>query len=440
MSSAVDKVAVVGLGYVGLPLAVAFAKRVSVVGFDGDDKRIEELRAGQDRNSDVDASLLHATGLEFTSDPTALQGVDFVIVAVPTPVDEAASPDLSYLTSATRLVGSALGATPHAIRPIVSFESTVYPGCTEEICVPLLEEASGLQQGIGFAVAYSPERINPGDHEHTLDSIIKIVAAQDDEALDVTADVYGLVATAGVYRAPDIATAEAAKVIENVQRDHNIALMNELSMLFHTLGVNTREVLKAAGTKWNFLPFEPGLVGGHCIPVDPYYLAYKAKMSGYHTETILAGRRVNDQMGRYVASEVIAMIARSGRTADGAKALVLGATFKENVRDVRNSRVVDLVNALREAGIGVDVYDPVAPADALSAQGIETGVDPFANDSGAPYDALVIAVAHDAFRERSFSDYKRLITGTGHQGVFADLKGLFADEGTHDPDLFYWTL
>jgi UDP-N-acetyl-D-galactosamine dehydrogenase len=437
MSSVVDKVAVVGLGYVGLPLAAAFAKRLSVLGFDVDERRIEELRAGVDRNGDVDGALLSTPTLEFSTDPASLIGIDFVIVAVPTPVDEAATPDLSYLTAATRLVGTALSATAHAGRPIVSFESTVYPGCTEEVCVPLLEEASGLQQGTGFAVAYSPERINPGDHEHTLDRIIKIVAGQDAEALDVAAEVYGLVATAGVYRAPDIATAEAAKVIENVQRDHNIALMNELSMLFRTLGVNTREVLKAAGTKWNFLPFQPGLVGGHCIPVDPYYLAYKAKMAGYQTETILVGRRVNDQMGRYVAREVTALIERSGRPVAGAHALVLGATFKENVRDVRNSRVVDLVNELREAGVAVDVYDPVAPPGALSAQGIETGVDPFA--TLGTYDALVIAVAHDAFLERPFSDYRSLLAGA-RQGVFADLKGIFADEGANASDLLYWTL
>jgi UDP-N-acetyl-D-galactosamine dehydrogenase len=439
MTSVVDKVAVVGLGYVGLPLAVAFAKHLSTIGFDIDGKRIEELRAGQDRNGDVEPDLLRAPGLEFTSDPVALKGIDFLIVSVPTPVDEAANPDLSYLTSATRLVGSAIGATAHRRRPIISFESTVYPGCTEEVCVPLLEEASGLKQGIGFAVAYSPERINPGDREHTLDRIIKIVAAQDSETLDVAAEVYGLVAKAGVYRAPDIATAEAAKVIENIQRDHNIALMNELSMLFHTLGLNTREVLKAAGTKWNFLPFEPGLVGGHCIPVDPYYLAYKAGVSGYHTEAILVGRRVNDQMGRYVANEVIALIGRTGRPAAGARALVLGATFKENVSDVRNSRVVDLVGTLRDAGVLVDVYDPVAPPGSLSGDGIETDTDPFVSDADTTYNALIIAVPHDAFRERPFSDYRRLLPGKG-LGVIADLKGLFSGEAANDPDVIYWTL
>ncbi len=327
-----ERLAVVGLGYVGLQLAVAFARHLPVIAFDADPARLEGLRSGHDANGEVEEGALRAGSLEFTGDADRLKEADLFVVAVPTPVDRAKRPDLSALVEASRLVGAAL--RPGAV---VVYESTVYPGCTEEVCVPVLEDVSALKAGVDFKVGYSPERINPGDPEHTLEKVAKVVAGQDPETTDLLVRLYGLVVGAGVYRAPDIRTAEAAKVIENVQRDLNIALMNELAMLFHRLGLDTQEVLKAARTKWNFLPFEPGLVGGHCIPVDPYYLTHKAHEVGFHPEVILAGRRINDGMGRYIAGEIVKLLIRAGRAVRGAEVLVLGAAFKENVHDLRNS-------------------------------------------------------------------------------------------------------
>lgn len=413
--------AVVGLGYVGLPLAVAFGRLFPTVGLDVDGRRVGELRRGHDRNGEVPPEELRAPHLEFTDDPGSLKKADFIIVAVPTPVDRAKRPDLSLLREASRLVGRNLapGAT-------VVYESTVYPGCTEEVCVPILEAESGLRAGAGFKVGYSPERINPGDGEHTLSNVVKVVAGQDEETRKRVTSVYRQVVAAGVYEAPDIKTAEAAKVIENVQRDLNIALMNELAMLFHRMGLNTREVLRAARTKWNFLPFAPGLVGGHCIPVDPYYLTHRAEEIGYHPELILAGRRINDGMGLYVARETVKHIIRAGKAVQGAAALVLGVAFKENVKDVRNTRVVDLIRELESFGVRVTVHDPVVGAEPLRRLGFRVAEDPWGE--GSRYDAVVLAVPHAAFRGRSPGDFPALLgRGQGSSGVLVDVKGVLAD-------------
>jgi len=416
------RLAVVGLGYVGLQVATAFAEHLEVVGFDIDAQRVEELRGGHDCTGEVPPERLNNGRLHLTTDPQALKGCDLFIVAVPTPVDRAKRPDLTALKEASRLVGRALrkGAT-------VVYESTVYPGCTEEVCVPILEEESGLKAGVDFKVGYSPERINPGDPEHTLERVVKVVAGQDEATTEMLARLYGLVARAGVYKALDIRTAEAAKVIENVQRDLNIALMNELAMLFHRLGLDTHEVLKAARTKWNFLPFEPGLVGGHCIPVDPYYLTHKAQEVGYEPDLILAGRRVNDGMGVYVAREAVKLLIRAGRPVRGARALALGVTFKENVSDVRNTRVEDLARELREYGVEVFAYDPLVRKGTLRALGLTPAPDPFAAGTAMAggYDALVLAVPHRPFRERPVEDFLALLRGDGLPGVFVDVKGAF---------------
>jgi nucleotide sugar dehydrogenase len=427
---------VVGLGYVGLPLAVAFAKHLPTVGFDIDGQRVAELERGYDRNGEVPLEALRAFRLRFTTDPESLRESDFIIVTVPTPVDRAKRPDLSHLTEASRLIGRHLqrGAT-------VVYESTVYPGCTEEVCIPILERESGLKAGVDFKVGYSPERINPGDPEHTLENVVKVVAGQDAETTELLARVYGLVVRAGIYRAPDIRTAEAAKVIENVQRDLNIALMNELAMLFHRMGLNTWEVLAAARTKWNFLPFEPGLVGGHCIPVDPYYLTHKAQEVGYYPEVILAGRRINDAMGRYVAEQTVKLLIRAGRPVRGARVLVLGVTFKENVRDARNSRVLDLVQELEGYGCAVDVHDPCVGEIDRERLSLNFVDDPFERRPEG-YDAVVLAVPHRAFRAREWAAYLALF-GDTRPGVFVDVKGVFreAAKSRGNPhEVIYWSL
>jgi UDP-N-acetyl-D-glucosamine/UDP-N-acetyl-D-galactosamine dehydrogenase len=430
------QVCVVGLGYVGLPLTVAFARHLPTVGFDIDARRVAELERGYDRNGEVPPEALRAPRLRFTADPEALRDSDFIIVTVPTPVDRAKRPDLSHLTEASRLIGRRLqrGAT-------VVYESTVYPGCTEEVCIPILERESGLRAGIDFKVGYSPERINPGDPEHGLENVVKVVAGQDAETTERLAQVYGLVVRAGIYRAPDIRTAEAAKVIENVQRDLNIALMNELAMLFHRMGLDTQEVLAAARTKWNFLPFEPGLVGGHCIPVDPYYLTHKAQELGYHPEVILAGRRINDAMGRYVAEQTVKLLIRAGRPVRGARVLVLGVTFKENVRDARNSRVLDLVQELEGYGCAVDVHDPCVGEVDRERLGLNFVDDPFERPPEG-YDAVVLAVPHRAFRAREWAAYLALF-GDARPGVFVDVKGVFreAAKSQGNPhEVIYWSL
>lgn len=426
-------VAIVGLGYVGLPLATAFAKTVPTIGFDINKDRVRELQSGYDRNGDIPPADLKAPQLKFTNDPACLRDVPFIIVAVPTPVDRAKRPDLRSLIHASEIVGRNL--KPANEKPVIVYESTVYPGCTEEVCIPVLEKESGLKAQRDFTVGYSPERINPGDSEHTLDKVIKVVAGQDEETTEILARVYGLVAKAGVYKAPDIRTAEAAKVIENVQRDLNIALMNELALLFHYLGLDTHEVLKAARTKWNFLPFEPGLVGGHCIPVDPYYLTHKAQEVGYHPEVILAGRRINDSMGLYVAHQTIKLLIHAGKVVRNAKVLVLGVTFKENVPDARNTRVVELVQELQNYGVDVVVYDPLLDETELQRLKLKGESNPFV--SKRRYDAVVLAVAHRDFRERSMQDYLRLLEGK--PAVFVDVKGIWR-EAARETGVLYWSL
>ncbi len=411
------RVAVIGLGYVGLPLAIGLAKHRPVVAFDVNEARVKELKAGKDRNLEVEAKELRQKTLTITSEAADLDACDAFLVAVPTPVDPVKRPDFRYLLGASKTVGEALArrkkARPKAPPALVVFESTVYPGCTEEVCGPAIEAASGLKARTGFRLGYSPERINPGDREHTLEAIVKIVSGQDASTLDDVAAIYEQVVKAGVYRAPDIRTAEAAKVIENTQRDLNIALMNELSILFHRLGIDTLEVLKAAGTKWNFLPFRPGLVGGHCIPEDPYYLTHKAEEVGYHPQLILAGRRINDDMGRYVARETVKLLIASGFHVKGAKVQVLGVTFKENVPDVRNTRVVDIVRELESFGCEVVCHDPMAGHDGVQRLGLKAHLLCEGEAS-----AVVLAVPHAKLLAES--SWRRMLRPSG---VLVDVKG-----------------
>jgi UDP-N-acetyl-D-galactosamine dehydrogenase len=405
-------VAVVGLGYVGLPLAVEFAKKYSTIGFDLSLEKISSYRRHCDPTGELSGEELRAATKFFpTTNAAALRQADFVIVAVPTPVDEAHSPDFSPLVGASTTVGSNLkrGAT-------VVFESTVYPGATEEVCIPILERSSGLKWRQDFFVGYSPERINPGDKEHTLRTIVKVVSGDTPETLDLVAKMYGSIVSAGVYKADSIKVAEAAKVIENTQRDLNIALVNELSLIFHRIGIDTLDVLKAAGTKWNFLPFRPGLVGGHCIGVDPYYLTHKAEMLGYHPQVILAGRRINDGMGKYIAEQTVKCMINAGQSVKGGHAIVLGLTFKEDCPDLRNSKVIDVIHELQTYGLSVHVHDPVASADeALREYGVEL-VDwedlPVAG-------AIVAAVSHCSLVNISAS---QVLSKLAPGGVFADVK------------------
>ncbi|MEW6171992.1 MAG: nucleotide sugar dehydrogenase [Bacillota bacterium] len=426
-------IAVVGLGYVGLALAVEFGKVTKTIGFDINPGRIEALRKGYDDNDELKGADLRPPCLSFTADPAELRQAAFIIVAVPTPVDTHKRPDFKHLVEASRLVGRNL--VPGTI---VVYESTVYPGVTEEICVPVLEQESGLCRGKDFKIGYSPERINPGDSEHTLANVVKVVAAQDEETLTEVAGVYELIIKAGVYKAPDIKTAEAAKVIENIQRDLNIALMNELAVIFHRLGLDTQQVLRAARTKWNFLPFEPGLVGGHCIPVDPYYLTYKAEETGYHPEVILAGRRINDEMGYYISRETVKLLIRAGKTVRNANVLVLGVTFKENVRDVRNTRVIDLVRELEGYEIKVGVYDPLVEPEKVSAMGLTPVPDPFKDKTC--YDAVILAVPHQVFREKRAVEFVDLLKTNGKSGVLVDVRRIIPKEDLAGSDILYWGL
>ncbi|MGQ0510697.1 MAG: nucleotide sugar dehydrogenase [Betaproteobacteria bacterium] len=396
--SARPTVAVVGLGYVGLPLAVAFGKRFPTIGYDRSLTRVQAVSRGEDSTGELDAAALRASGnLRVTADAAALKEADFVVVAVPTPVDAANMPDMALLVSASREVGANLkrGAT-------VVYESTVYPGATAMVCVPVLESASGLAWKSGFHVGYSPERINPGDREHTLERVVKVVSGDSPQTLERVAALYSAIVPAGVHRAESIETAEAAKVIENTQRDLNIALMNELAIIFDRLGLDTRQVLRAAGTKWNFLPFTPGLVGGHCIGVDPYYLTHRAEAAGYHPQVILAGRRINDGMAKFVAGKAAGMLEARGRPVRGATINLLGLTFKENVPDIRNSKSAELRAELVAQGAKVHVHDPMASADeAREEYGIELG-----SWSTLPEaDALIVAVAHREYRERAAGDF-----------------------------------
>jgi UDP-N-acetyl-D-glucosamine/UDP-N-acetyl-D-galactosamine dehydrogenase len=405
------KIAVVGLGYVGLPVAVAFAQRSSeVVGYDVDRTRIAELRDGIDRTYEVDGALLRNPSLKLTDDVSEIAASDFFIITVPTPIDDARKPDLGAMFSASRAVGSVLKK-----QDIVVYESTVYPGTIEEVCIPVLEEVSGLKAGVDFKVGYSPERINPGDKKHRFETITKVVSAQDDDALEIVANVYGSVVEAGIHRAPSIKVAEAAKVIENTQRDLNIAFMNELSLIFQALDIDTGDVLAAASTKWNFLPFQPGLVGGHCIGVDPYYLTFCAERAGYHPEVILAGRRINDGMGARIARECIRGLLR--RQTQSGLVTVLGLTFKENVPDTRNSKVIDIVRELQAFGIKVQLCDPWAnAADALHEYGV-TMIDVSALQ---PADAVIVAVAHDTFLGRGWPFIQELLRNG--RGLVFDVK------------------
>jgi UDP-N-acetyl-D-galactosamine dehydrogenase len=392
------RICVVGLGYVGLPLAAAFSSRYKVMGFDINPGRIGELHQCFDRTREVSPETLKAAierGLDFTSDPQALKSCNFFIVTVPTPVDEHKIPDLRPLLSASETVGRVLKKGD-----IVVYESTVYPGATEEDCVPVLERVSGLRFNIDFFCGYSPERINPGDKEHTVQNIKKVTSGSTPEVARKIDAIYASVITAGTHLAPSIRVAEAAKVIENAQRDINIAFVNELAILFNRMGIDTESVLRAAGTKWNFLPFRPGLVGGHCIGVDPYYLTHKAKQIGYHPEIILAGRRLNDNMGQYVAGQVIKFMIRKGIQVHGARVLILGITFKENCPDIRNSRVIDIVRELQDYGCEIDVFDPWADADEVKR---EYGLHLLTNPEFADYRAIVLAVAHSQFRDLALS-------------------------------------
>lgn len=422
------KIGVIGLGYVGLPVAAAFARHYDVTGFDIDRARIDRLRDGDDWTGEVSAEKLAQERLTLTGRSTDLQGANFYIVTVPTPVDIGRRPDFSMLKSACALIG------PHLQRgDIVVFESTVYPGATEEICGPALAAASGLVCGEDFKLAYSPERINPGDKAHPIDKIVKIVAGQDAETTEIVAKAYETIITAGVHRAASIKVAEAAKVLENTQRDVNIALMNEMSKICGRLGIRTADVLAAAETKWNFLRFRPGLVGGHCIGVDPYYLTAKAEQLGYHPEVILSGRRINDSMGRYVALQTLQMLSAGGCRPAAARVGILGMTFKENVPDIRNSKVVDIHEALVEHGIAPIVHDPMASAAATKH---EYGIDLQELSAADDLDALILAVDHDTYRAIPAELlFRRIRPG----GVLVDIKSLI-DPGIVRPDLRYWSL
>jgi len=430
MNANTATVAVVGLGYVGLPLAVAFGKKFRTIGYDLSEEKVAAYRQHVDPTGEVPAEDLRAAGgLECTADPRRLAEADFVVVAVPTPVDAARRPDLRSLIAAAETVGRHMkaGAT-------VIFESTVYPGATEEVCIPVLEKHSGMKWKTDFHVGYSPERINPGDREHTLARVVKVVSGDSPETLDRVAALYGAVVTAGVHRTSSIMVAEAAKVIENTQRDLNIALMNELAIIFGKLGIDTTEVLEAAGTKWNFLKFKPGLVGGHCIGVDPYYLTFKAETLGYHPQVILAGRRINDGMGKFVAEQVIKLMAQSGRPLAGARAVVLGLTFKENCPDLRNSRVPDIVRELESFGVEVAVHDPVAsPDEAMREYGIR--LQEWRDLPQA--DAVIVAVAHDALRR---AETGRVASLMKPGGVVADVKACMDADGLRDAGFKVWRL
>jgi len=433
-----NTIAVVGLGYVGLPLAVAFGKKSRTIGFDLDERKLENYRNGSDPSGEVDhENLVAAKQLEYTSDPSRLAEAEIIVVAVPTPIDHAHRPDLKPLEGACRTVGDNLKPGT-----IVVFESTVYPGCTEEVCVPILEERSGLPwagaKGAGgepgFYIGYSPERINPGDKVHRLETIVKVVSGDTPETLDKVAELYEMVVDAGVHRAASIKVAEAAKVIENTQRDLNIALMNELALIFHKLGIDTLDVLEAAGTKWNFLPFRPGLVGGHCIGVDPYYLTYKAEAEGHHPQVILAGRQINDGMGKFIAEQTVKRLIQTGHGVAGAKVVVLGLTFKEDCPDLRNSRVEDILNELKSYCCDVSVHDPVADPDEAME---EYGVALKSREELPAADAVLLAVAHEAYRNMSPEDFAPLI---GENGVLLDVKSILDRELFKASGIDVWRL
>lgn len=427
-----EKLSLVGLGYVGLPIAVAFSKKVDVIGFDINDKKIQTYIGGKDPTKEVGDEAIQKYNVDFTSDETRLREARFHIVAVPTPVRPDKVPDLSPVIGASKVLGRNLTKGS-----VVVYESTVYPGVTEDICVPILEKESGLKCGVDFKIGYSPERINPGDKNHRLENIVKIVSGMDDETLETVADVYSLVIEAGVYRAESIKVAEAAKVIENSQRDINIAFVNELSMIFSRMGIDTKAVLRAAGTKWNFLSFEPGLVGGHCIGVDPYYLTYKAEQIGYHSRIILAGRRINDGMGAYVAQELVKKMIHADVKVKDADVLVLGLTFKGNCPDTRNTKVIDILNELGSYEIHTSVYDPVA--DKAEAKR-EYGIDLVSKAELKDFDAVLVAVDHDDFKEYSVEDIKAMYSDKNENKILFDVKGIYDKDEFEKAGFNYWRL
>lgn len=419
------KLAVLGLGYVGLPIALEYAKKIKVIGFDISEARINKMRNNIDPSGELDEKAFEGCDIEFSADAEKLREASFYIVTVPTPIDEHNLPDLKPILGATRFIGKVLKKGDYIV-----YESTVYPGCTEEDCIPLLEELSGLKFKTDFKVGYSPERINPGDHEHTISKILKVVSGCDTESLDEIAKTYEIIVKAGVHKAQSIKVAEAAKIIENTQRDVNIALMNELSIIFNKMGINTYDVLSAAGTKWNFMRFQPGLVGGHCIGVDPYYLTYKAQELGYHAQVINSGRYVNDSMGFYVAKQTVKKIVATGKDLTKAKVLVMGATFKENVEDIRNSKVADVVKELLSYGVSVEVTDPRANSEELKG---EYGFD-LVPKIGSNYDAVIVAVNHNEFVNYDEAFFKSI---TSKDALVVDLKGIYKGKLK---GISYWSL
>jgi UDP-N-acetyl-D-galactosamine dehydrogenase len=428
-----EKLALVGLGYVGMPIAVAFSKKVKVVGFDLNAKKIELYKNGIDPTNEVGNEAVKNCSVEFTADESKLKEARFIIVAVPTPVNDDHTPDLTPVEGASEIVGRNLTKGS-----VVVYESTVYPGVTEDICVPILEKESGLKCGTDFKIGYSPERINPGDKVHRLETITKIVSGMDDETLDTVAKTYELVVKAGVHRAESIKVAEAAKVIENSQRDINIAFMNELSIIFNKMGIDTKSVLEAAGTKWNFLKFYPGLVGGHCIGVDPYYLTYKAEEMGYHSQIILSGRRINDDMGKYVAENTVKNLIKADVPVKNAKVAILGFTFKENCPDTRNTKIIDIYNELREYGIIPVIADPEADADEAKRL---YGIEFIAINDIKNCDAVILAVAHEQFKNLGQADFDKMFkSGRNEEKVLVDIKGLLSRKEYEKAGYKYWRL
>jgi len=421
------KISLIGLGYVGLPIALEFAKNFSVIGFDINEERVALMKKAIDPSKELESNDFQGRDILFTSDPEDLRQAHFHIVAVPTPVDSHKVPNLRPVLSASKTVANILKKGDYVV-----YESTVYPGCTEEDCLPILESISGLKMGTDFKLGYSPERINPGDKNHTLTKIVKVVSGCDEESSKVVADVYDSIIEAGVYRAASIKVAEAAKVIENTQRDLNIALMNELSVIFDKMNIDTKEVLEAAGTKWNFLKFFPGLVGGHCIGVDPYYLTYKAQKLGYSPEVILSGRNINDSMPARIAQNLLEKLVLAKKNPSQSRVLVKGITFKENVSDIRNSKVADLVKSIQKYGIPVDVVDPFASQEEVKH---EYDID-LSSTSEGKYDAIIVAVNHDQYKSLSHADFKNMMT---EQPILFDLKGIYSYPETGD-DLVYWRM
>ena len=422
-----NKIAVIGLGYVGLPIALEFGRKFKTIGFDINEQRVEMMNNHQDPSQELEPEAFQGSDIVFTTQLDTLKEANFYVVAVPTPVDEHKVPNLTPLLSASRTVGQVIKKGDYVV-----FESTVYPGCTEEDCIPIIEELSGLKAGKDFKFGYSPERINPGDKERTVTTILKIVSGNDEEALEVISDVYGAIITAGIYKAATVKVAEAAKVIENTQRDLNISFVNELAIIFDKMGINTQDVLDAAGTKWNFLKFTPGLVGGHCIGVDPYYLLHKSKQMGIDPQVILSGRRINDGMPAFIAKRLIQMLIQKGKSPQNAKVLVKGMTFKENVADIRNSKVVELINELMEYSVNVHIVDPHASPNEVAHEYKLTLLENVSTD----YDAVIVAVSHEEYKHLSEDDFTSLM---GNDSILMDLKSMYKPL-TNSKAFSYWSL